>query len=92
MGYMQCSTCEEPVLEIYSVLELGEPEFEEKLKVASEAHAPKCSGQKPPPKPPESLPHRYLTGQPWSERMKGPCKICHQGARYELHYQDGRYL
>ena len=99
MPWLQCSTCEDPVFEIYSVLELVESKNDSTIgdkrqahDEASRKHALVCSGKKPTPKPPESLPHRYFTGQPWSERMKGPCKTCGRGARDPLHYQDGRYL
>ena len=92
MPFLQCQTCEEPVFEFYSVLDLCGTGKDSEIEAANKAHAPKCSGKKPAPKPREELPHRYTDGRPFAFRPKGPCAVCGLGARNVLHYQDGRYL
>lgn len=92
MSYLQCSVCAEPVFEFYSILEVSGTKNQDKIDAASAAHAPKCSGKKPTPKPREQLPHRYTDGRPFAPRPKGPCAVCGLGARNALHYDEGRYL
>lgn len=93
MPALQCNACDKPVFHFSSILELGEPGVDPKIKRAMRNHRPKCSGKKPTPLPRALREHRYTDGRPFATKPKGPCAICSHGARYYLHYdQDGRYL